>query len=170
MGCTGGSDTKHVTQAREMLRVGETSAKRLSTNGAQESSGITQYTEKVAMDVYAKEPERALEIIDSALIVGNVTDDKASFLRAKVYSRAFESMRQDTAIVIGERLLKSRTAQEDAAFRQNVLEVLVYSTRQMEDYELQLVYSTELADAYRQQGDKVEALRTEAEIGAVLVR
>ena len=170
MGCTGGSDTKHVQQARERLRVGETSAKCLSTNGAQENSGITLYTEKAAMDVYAKEPERALEIIDSALIVGNVTEDRADLLRATVYSRAFESMRQDTAIVIGERLLKSRTAQEDAAFRQNVLEVLVYSTRQMEDYELQLVYSTELADAYRQQGDKVEALRTEAEIGAVLVR
>ena len=170
MGCTGGSDTKHVQQARERLRVGETSAKCLSTNGAQENSGITLYTEKAAMDVYAKEPERALEIIDSALIVGNVTEDRADLLRATVYSRAFESMRQDTAIVIGERLLKSRTAQEDAAFRQNVLEVLVYSTRQMEDFELQLVYSTELADAYRQQGDKVEALRTEAEIGAVLVR
>jgi AraC-like DNA-binding protein len=50
------------------------------------------------------------------------------------------------------------------------LEVLVYSARQLEDYELQLSYNTKLADAYRQQGDKVEALRTEAEIGAVLVR
>ena len=147
VGCTGGSGTKHVPQASDTL-----------------------YTEKAAMDVYAKEPERALDIIDSALIVGNVKDDKASFLRAKVYSCAYEATRQDTAIVIGERLLNGKTAQDDVTFRQSVLEVLVYSARQLEDYELQLSYSTKLADAYRQQGDKVEALRTEAEIGAVLVR
>ena len=147
VGCTGGSGTKHVPQASDTL-----------------------YTEKAAMDVYAKEPERALEIIDSALIVGNVTKDRADLLRATVYSRAYEATRQDTAIVIGERLLNGKTAQDDVAFRQSVLEVLVYSARQLEDYELQLSYSTKLADAYRQQGDKVEALRTEAEIGAVLVR
>ena len=147
VGCTGGSGTKHVPQASDTL-----------------------YTEKAAMDVYAKEPERALDIIDSALIVGNVTKDRADLLRATVYSRAYEATRQDTAIVIGERLLNGKTAQDDVAFRQSVLEVLVYSARQLEDYELQLSYSTKLADAYRQQGDKVEALRTEAEIGAVLVR
>ena len=146
-GCTGNGGSKHVPQASDTL-----------------------YTEKAAMDVYAKEPERALDIIDSALIVGNVKDDKASFLRAKVYSCAYEATRQDTAIVIGERLLNGKTAQDDVTFRQSVLEVLVYSARQLEDYELQLSYSTKLADAYRQQGDKVEALRTEAEIGAVLVR
>ena len=147
VGCTGGSGTKHVPQASDTL-----------------------YTEKAAMDVYAKEPERALSIIDSALIVGNVTKDRADLLRATVYSRSYEATRQDTAIVIGERLLNGKTAQDDVAFRQSVLEVLVYSARQLEDYELQLSYSTKLADAYRQQGDKVEALRTEAEIGAVLVR
>ena len=147
VGCTGGSGTKHVPQASDTL-----------------------YTEKATMDVYAKEPERALDIIDSALIVGNVTKDRADLLRATVYSRAYEATRQDTAIVIGERLLNGKTAQDDVTFRQSVLEVLVYSARQLEDYELQLSYSTKLADAYRQQGDKVEALRTEAEIGAVLVR
>ena len=146
-GCTGNGGSKHVPQASDTL-----------------------YTEKAAMDVYAKEPERALDIIDSALIVGNVTKDRADLLRATVYSRAYEATRQDTAIVIGERLLNGKTAQDDVTFRQSVLEVLVYSARQLEDYELQLSYSTKLADAYRQQGDKVEALRTEAEIGAVLVR
>ena len=130
----------------------------------------TLYIEKAAMDVYDRQPERALVIIDSAKIVGNLTDDRADLLRAKVYSCAYEATRQDTAIVIGERLLNGKTAQEDVAFRQSVLEVLVYSARQLEDYELQLSYSTELADAYSQQGDKVESLRTEAEIGAVLVR
>ena len=104
VGCTGGSGTKHVPQASDTL-----------------------YTEKAAMDVYAKEPERALSIIDSALIVGNVTKDRADLLRATVYSRAYEATRPDTAIVIGERLLNGKTAQDDVTFRQSVLEVLVYS-------------------------------------------
>lgn len=52
VGCMGGSGTKHVPQACDTL-----------------------YTEEAAMDVYAREPERALEIIDSALIVGNVSNN-----------------------------------------------------------------------------------------------
>jgi len=147
IGCTGNGGTRHVQQASDTL-----------------------YTEQAAMDVYAKQPERALVIIDSALIVGNLTDSRADLLCAKVFSYAYESARQDTAIVICERLLKGQTAQEDVAFRQSVLEVLVYSARQLGDYELQFSYSTELADAYSQLGDKVEALRTEGEIGALLVR
>lgn len=147
-GCKGvGGSSKHVPQATDSL-----------------------YTEKAALDVYAREPARALGIIDTALMVGNLTDERADLLRATVYSRAYEATRQDTAIVIGERLLKGQTAKKDAAFRKNVLEVLVYSARHLEDYELQFAYTTELADAYRQQGDHVETLRTEAEIGAVLVR
>lgn len=87
-GCTGNGGSKHMPQASDTL-----------------------YTEKAAMDVYAKEPERALDIIDSALIVGNVKDDKASFLRAKVYSCAYEATRQDKKeavhiVVAEEQLMK----------------------------------------------------------------
>lgn len=44
------------------------------------------YTARAAMKVYGMEPERALTIIDSALIVGNVSPFQADFLRAKVYA------------------------------------------------------------------------------------
>ena len=53
-GCTGGSGTKRVPQASDTL-----------------------YTEKAAMDVYGTQPEWALEIIDSAEMVGNLTEDRA---------------------------------------------------------------------------------------------
>ena len=54
IGCTGSGGTKRVPQANDTL-----------------------YTEKAAMDVYGTQPERALEIIDSAEMVGNLTEDRA---------------------------------------------------------------------------------------------
>lgn len=122
------------------------------------------------MDVYATDLQQALQIIDSAKIVGNVTVAQAELLRATAYSRTLDSPCYDSAIVISERLLGSETAKNDPSFRQNLLEVLSYSSRQLEDYEMQLVYTTQLAEAYDQQDERVEALRTEAEVGAVLYR
>ena len=55
-------------------------------NNLQESSKtLEQYTESAAMSVYMQEPERALTIIDSAVIAGNIDPDKADYLRAVVY-------------------------------------------------------------------------------------
>lgn len=119
---------------------------------------------------YANDPEQALQILDSAKAVGNLSAERAELLRATVYSRTLNTPCHDSAIVISERLLDSKPAKISPSFRQEILELLVYSTRQMEDYELLLVYSTQLSDSYRQQDDRVEALRTEAEVGAVLYR
>lgn len=130
----------------------------------------TLYTEEKAMAVYANDLEQALQIIDSAKQVGHLTAQRADLLRATVYSRTLNTPCYDSAIVISERLLATETAKTDPTFRQNLLELLAYSSRQVEDYEMQLVYSTQLADAYSQQDDRVEALRTEAEVGAVLYR
>lgn len=49
---------------------------------------------RAAMKVYGMEPERALAIIDSALITGNVSPFQADFLRAKVYANLY-LQRQD---------------------------------------------------------------------------
>ena len=122
LGCTGVGGTKHEPQASDTL-----------------------YTEEAAMDVYAEHPERAIQILDSAEIVGNLTKDRADLMRAKVYCYAYESARQDTVIVICERLLLSKTARESLPFRQMVLELLTYSARQLQDFELLLQFNTELA-------------------------
>ena len=50
----------------------------------------TIYTAKAAMDVYDYNPERALLILDSAEIVGNLSHDRASYYRAKVLTMTFE--------------------------------------------------------------------------------
>ena len=52
------------------------------------------YMARAAMKVYGMEPERALTIIDSALITGNVSPFQADFLRAKVYANLY-LQRQD---------------------------------------------------------------------------
>lgn len=130
----------------------------------------TLYTEERAMNVYAEDLPQALMIIDSAKIVGNLTQERADMLRATAYSRTLNTPCHDSAIVISERLLINKTAKNDPALLQNILEILSYSARQLEDYEMQLVYSTQLVDAYSQQGYHVEKLRAEAEVGAVLYR
>ena len=73
-GCTGNGGTKHVPQASDSL-----------------------YTEKRAMDIYDREPERALRIIDSAEVVGNMSEFRAELLRARVYAYPGDAMNLDTA-------------------------------------------------------------------------
>lgn len=67
----------------------------------------TLYTEKAAMDIYASQPERALQIIDSAVILGNMDPLRADLLRAFIFSRTNEEMNYDAAILIGEQLMRN---------------------------------------------------------------
>ena len=145
IGCTGGRGTKYVPQTSDTL-----------------------YTEAAAMDVYGTQPERALVIIDSAEIVGNLTGDRASLLRAKVFCLTCGEEQLDTARQICEALLQSDFVQEAPDNRESVLDLLVTISRKKHDNEQWLRWATERANFCRQQGDKTEALRTEAEIGIIL--
>ena len=78
VGCTDNAATKHVPQAKDSL-----------------------YTEERAMEIYGREPEGALRIIDSAEIVGNVSDFRAELLRARVYAYPNDAMNLDTARQMG---------------------------------------------------------------------
>lgn len=133
-------------------------------------SAVPAYTGERAMAVYAQERERALQLVDSARIAGNLTAERAELLRATIFARTLDSPQYDSAIVISERLLSKETIKEDPSLRQDILELLVYSTRRLEDFNLQLEYCTQLDESYREQGEKTEALRTEAELGALLCR
>ena len=61
------------------------------------SHADTLYTESKAMDIYGQDPLRALQIIDSAEVVGNLSAFRASLLRAVVYSYPGEAINPDTA-------------------------------------------------------------------------
>ena len=145
-GCTGGGTSeKHVPQA-----------------------GDTLYTEERAMAIYDTLPERALQILDSAETVGNLTDYRASLLRARVLSSSYAMQQQDSAIIICEALLRHDEAQRNAGFRQDVMEQLLNAVRHRYDYEEMAHWGTELAALLRGQGLETEALRTDADLGLAL--
>lgn len=122
------------------------------------------------MEAYAFDPDRALLIIDSAEIVGNMSAVDADVLRAKVYSWTCEEMNYDTAILIGERLMQHKTVVENADLQEDVLEILLNACRLRKDYEQALHWASELEDIYLSRGETTEALRNDAEIGTLLIR
>lgn len=139
-----------------------------------ESKGSSQptdtiYTEKAAMNIYGTQPERALQIIDSAELLGNLTEVKADYLRALVYSRSIESMQYDSAILIAERLMENDEVLANDKFKEEVLEVLLNACRLDQDFEQALYWATQLRDSYQEDGKEIETLRIDAEIGTLLV-
>ena len=130
----------------------------------------TLYTQEAAMEAYAFDPDRALLIIDSAEIVGNMSAVDADVLRAKVYACTSEEMNYDTAILIGERLMQQKEVRENLDLQEDVLEILLNACRLRKDYEQALHWASELDDLYLSRGETTEALRIDAEIGTLLIR
>jgi len=147
MGCEGGNvNTSNVPQVTDTL-----------------------YTEASIWAIYDTLPERALTMIDSAEVVGNMTATRAELLRAIVYSRTIEDAQWlDTARIICERLLAGDSAKVNLAYRQDVLEVLVSTARMQQDDEMLVLRASQLANLCREQGFTAEALRNESEIGLAL--
>lgn len=132
------------------------------------------YTAQAALKIYGKEPERALAIIDSALVVGNVSEFKADFLRAKILAGSLEVVQRDAAIILCERLLLHDSTQvvdkTTSVNRNNVLDVMLGACRTNGDDDKWLRYAIERADLCRSMGMETESLRMEAEIGAAMTR
>ena len=142
----------------------------------------TLYTWRAAMQVYGYQPERALQIIDSAVIVGNMSEVWADANRARVYSMTQMNEQMDSLLggskgaglekgkTICEQLLKHDSLKTNIKLKQEVLDILVYTERQLQDTVKWLQRAQELVEVYHQMGPEKEtdALRTEAEIGAAL--
>ena len=144
-GCRGVGGTKHVAQVSDSL-----------------------YTEERAMGMYDQEPERALQIIDSAEIVGNMSDFRAELLRVRVYAYPGDAMNLDTARQMGVALLEHDSVKGSVENRMEVLRLLTDVARIHLNYPEQMKWASELATLCREQGNEVEALRTESEIAFVL--
>lgn len=75
----------------------------------------TRYTRQNAMGIYGYQPKRALQIVDSAVIVGNLSQLQADQCRARIYGMSLmdeqldsllggpTGIRLDSALAIGER-------------------------------------------------------------------
>ena len=137
-------------------------------NGNAPVGNDTVYTEKAILNIYGSDPQRALTMIDSGLLVGTLDEDRATLLRARVYCYSPDEWPLDTVNLMLEGLLESDFAQKDPDNRQAVLDLLVYVSRRRGDNVAYLRWATEKADFCRQQGEETEALRTDAEIGAIL--
>ena len=142
----------------------------------------TTYTQQAAMRVYDYDPVRALRIVDSAVIAGNLSDWQADKNRARIYSQTrlrerLDSLmhwpadaRLDSARAIGERLLRHDSVKNSLEEQQIVLEILAMAARLKKDTVTWLQRSQQLVEACRLQGAETEALRNEAEVGAALCR
>ena len=144
-GCTGKGGTNHVPQASDSL-----------------------YTEEEAKAIYDYEPERAMVIIDSAEMVGNITDYRADLLRAIVYSKSSGYLHQDSAVMLCEGLLQNDKVNRDTTYLHDIYDILIISHRMRQDYAQWMRWVTKKADLCRAENDATEALRTEADLGYIL--
>ncbi|MBQ7622742.1 MAG: AraC family transcriptional regulator [Bacteroidales bacterium] len=123
------------------------------------------------MKIYGTEPERALAIIDSALIAGNVNSFQADYFRARIYANSIEDPRMGEAVAMCERLLQHDSTvvstRSGTINRRKVLEVMMDACRKLHDDDKWLRCADELAGLCHSLGMETEALRMEAEIGAV---
>ena len=141
----------------------------------------TIHTRRAAMSVYAYQPVRALQILDSAVIVGNLSDFEADISRARVFSSTLmkdqldtllhgpEGTCLDTARVIGERLLKHDSIKSNLKRQLDVLEVLINIARIQEDTTRLLQISRKYVDVCHQLGDYQETNAQKAKLSAIII-
>ena len=122
------------------------------------------------MAVMAYDHSKALNIIDSAQIVGNVSDFMADMLRMKVYTQTLDVLQLDSAKALGLRLMQHDSVAIDAEYRLAVLDLLVSVARIQSNDEDLLRWAEQKAATCLELGDNVEALRTDVERSCALTR
>ena len=142
----------------------------------------TIHTLRAAMSIYGYQPVQALQIIDSAFIVGNIDEVQAEQCRARIYGMTLmreqmdsllggpTDIRLDSAQAIALRLLNNDHIKTNLTRLRDVYDILAYTERMQNDTLGWLHMSRQLVDVCHQIGPEAEtdALRTEAEIGAAL--
>ena len=130
--------------------------------------GDTPYQEDSVLVAYGYHPDRALVMLDSALLLGNINEYRAKFIRARIYSKSLLKQRQDSAILICEQLLKHDSVINTLHEQENVLDLLMITSRTKTDFEGYVKWATQKVEVCRLQGEETEQWRTEAEIGMVM--
>jgi len=130
--------------------------------------GDTPYQEDSVLVAYGYHPNRALVMLDSALLLGNINEYRAKFIRAKIYSKSLLKQRQDSAILICEQLLKHDSVINTLHEQENILDLLMITSRTKTDFEGYVKWATQKVEVCRLLGEDTEEWRTEAEIGMVM--
>ena len=130
--------------------------------------GDTPYQQDTILVTYATNPERAKTLLDSALLLGNISEYRAQCIRARIYSKSLVEQRQDSAILICKELLGHDSVRNDAAEQENILDLLIATSRAKPDNEQYIHWATQKAELCQQQGQETERWRSEADIGLVM--
>ena len=130
--------------------------------------GNTPYQEDSIRMTYGRNPERALVLLDSAVLLGNIDPYRALLTRATIYSRSPESRRLDQAEILCQSLLQHDSVVGVPQRQSAVLDLLIYTSNMKDDNESYIRWATQKAELCLEMGDEVEYLRTQAEIGAAL--
>lgn len=130
--------------------------------------GDTPYQQDTILVTYATNPERALTLLDSALLLGNISEYRAQCIRARIYSKSLVEQRQDSAILICKELLGHDSVRNDPAEQENILDLLIATSRAKPDNEQYIHWATQKAELCQQQGQETERWRSEADIGLVM--
>ena len=130
--------------------------------------GDTPYQSDTILVTYATNPERALRLLDSALLLGNIIDYRGQFIRAKIYCKSLMEQRQDSAILICKSLLTHDSVRNNPTELENIYDMLITTSRIKPDYEAYLHWATLKATLCQQQGEETEHWRTEADIGFLM--
>ena len=130
--------------------------------------GNTPYQQDSILVTYATNPERALTLLDSALLLGNISEYRGQFIRAKIFSKSLMEQKQDSAILICKTMLNHDSVRNDPAEQENILDMLIAVSRAKPDYEQYMYWATQKAELCQKQGQETERWRTEADIGLVM--
>ena len=130
--------------------------------------GNTPYQQDSILLIYATNPERALTLLDSALLLGNISDYRGQCIRAKIYSKSLMEQHLDSAIIICKELLGHDSVRNAPIEQENILDILIAASRVKHDDEAYLQWATQKAEICQQQGEETERWRTEADIGLLM--
>ena len=118
--------------------------------------GDTPYQEDSVLVAYGYHPDRAIVMLDSALLLGNINEYRAQFIRAKIYSKSLLKQRQDSAILICEQLLQHDSVINAPHDQENILDLLMVTSRTKTDFEGYVKWATQKAEVCRLQGEETE--------------
>ena len=130
--------------------------------------GNTPYQVDSILITYANNPERALKLLDSAVMLGNISEYRGKVIRAKIYSQSLKEQRQDSAILICQALLSHDSVRNEPAEQESILDLLIAVSRGKHDFEQYMRWATQKAELCQQQGEVTEHWRMEAEIGMLM--
>lgn len=121
--------------------------------------GNTPYQQDSVLVTYATNPKRALTLLDSAQLLGHISDYRGQFIRAKIYSKSLVEQQQDSAILILTSLLTHDSVRNNATERENIYDLLITASRIKHDLEAYLHWATLKAELCRAAGQRAYTAR-----------